>query len=183
MKLMLISDIHGSPSGLEQALKLSDREQATRIIVLGDLLNPGPRNPLSPDYDPQAVAALLNTNAARITCVRGNCDSEVDQMLIDVPVMGDYALVLVDNRQLFLTHGHLWHPDKLPYLNKGDVFCFGHTHIPVLEQHQGITLFNPGSVTLPKGGSQASVGWYEDGRLWITDLQGQCLMEGDAISA
>lgn len=177
MKLMLISDIHGSPSALEDALRLADREQAGRILVLGDLLNHGPRNPLSADYNPLRVAELLNENHHRITCVRGNCDSEVDQMLIKAPIMSEYAQVLVDGRQLFLTHGHLWHPDKLPGLNSGDVFCYGHFHIPVLEERDGITLFNPGSITLPKNGYPASVGWYDNGDLWITDLKGECFME------
>ena len=176
MKLMLISDIHGSPAALESAIHLADHEQADRILILGDLLNHGPRNPLPADYNPQGVAELLNNNLHRITCVRGNCDSEVDQMLITAPIMSDYVQVLVDNRQLFLTHGHLWHPDKLPQLNNGDVFCYGHFHIPVLEQHNGITLFNPGSITLPKNDYPASVGWYHRGELWITDLKGECFM-------
>ena len=181
MKLMLISDIHGSPSALAKALVQADTHKADRILVLGDLLNHGPRNALPNDYSPQRVAELLNENRARITCVRGNCDSEVDQMLMDAPILGDYVQVLVDGRQLFLTHGHLWHPEKLPALNAGDLFCFGHTHIPMIEHRDGVTLFNPGSVTIPKGGYQASVGWYEGDKLWITDLQGVCFMAGAVI--
>ena len=176
MKLMLISDIHGSPSALESAFLLADHEQADRILILGDLLNHGPRNPLPADYNPQHVAQLLNNNLHRITCVRGNCDSEVDQMLITAPIMSDYVQVLVDNRQLFLTHGHLWHPDKLPRLNSGDVFCYGHFHTPVLEERDDITLFNPGSITLPKNNYPASVGWYHRGELWITNLKGERFM-------
>lgn len=177
MKLIFISDIHGNPLALEKALKLADENGAERILLLGDLLNHGPRNPLTEGYNPAEVADLLNARAAQITCVRGNCESEVDQMLVKVPVLGEYAQVLVDNRQLFLTHGHIWNPDRLPVLSEGDVFCFGHTHIPVLEQRDGITIFNPGSITLPKGGHPATVGWYEDGRLWITDLDGEVYKE------
>ncbi|MCG8533031.1 MAG: phosphodiesterase [Desulfovibrionales bacterium] len=177
MKLLLLSDIHGCPIGLEQALALADQSQVDRILILGDLLNHGPRNPVLDDYDPQKVADILNANAGRITCVRGNCDSEVDQMLISVPVLGEYALVLVDGRQMFITHGHIHGPDKLPILSRGDLFCSGHTHIPMIEEKDGTILFNPGSVTLPKGGHQPTVGWYENNRLWISDLEGEPLQE------
>ncbi len=177
MKLMLISDIHGSSAGLEQALQLAEKEGADRILILGDLLNHGPRNPLPEGYEPQKVARLLNENAGKITCVRGNCDSEVDQMLISVPVLGDYALVLVDGRQLFLTHGHNHGPDNLPVLAEGDVLCSGHTHIPMIENREGRYLFNPGSITLPKGGYQPTVGWYQQDRLWITGLKGELQQE------
>ncbi|MTI12204.1 phosphodiesterase [Sansalvadorimonas verongulae] len=173
MLLMLISDIHGNPLALEKALKLADEKGADRILVLGDLLNHGPRNPLTEGYNPAKVADLLNERASQITCVRGNCESEVDQMLVKVPVLGEYVQVLIDNRQMFLTHGHIWHPDKLPQLSEGDIFCFGHTHLPMLETRNGITLFNPGSITLPKGGHKPTVGWYENGGLWLTDLAGQ----------
>ncbi len=183
MKCLFVSDIHGSPYGLERALALADAHGVDRILVLGDVLNHGPRNPLANDYAPQRVAGLLNDNAHRITCVRGNCDSEVDQMLIDVPMMAEYVQVLVDGRQLFLTPGHIWHPDRLPPLNPGDIFCYGHFHIPVIEQRDGITLFNPGSSTLPKGDHPASIGWYEDGRLWITDLEGNVLLDGNTPKA
>ncbi len=183
MKCLFVSDIHGSPYGLERALALADAHGVDRILVLGDVLNHGPRNPLANDYAPQRVAGLLNDNAHRITCVRGNCDSEVDQMLIDVPMMAEYVQVLVDGRQLFLTHGHIWHPDRLPPLNPGDIFCYGHFHIPVIEQRDGITLFNPGSSTLPKGDHPVSIGWYEDGRLWITDLEGNVLLDGNTPKA
>ena len=177
MKLVLISDIHGNPLALEKALKLADDNGAERILVLGDLLNHGPRNPLTEGYNPAKVAELLNERASLITCVRGNCESEVDQMLVKVPVLGEYAQVLVDNRQMFLTHGHIWNPDNLPLLSEGDVFCFGHTHIPVLEKRDGITLFNPGSIALPKGGYPPSLGWYEDGRMSITTLDDEVMLE------
>ncbi|MCL6271574.1 phosphodiesterase [Sansalvadorimonas sp. 2012CJ34-2] len=177
MKLMLISDIHGSSTALEQAFALADREGADRILALGDLLNHGPRNPLPEGYHPQKVAELLNQNAGRITCVRGNCDSEVDQMLVSVPVLGEYVVVLVDGRQMFLTHGHIHNPDNLPVLGEGDIFCFGHSHIPILELKDGKVMFNPGSITLPKGGHQPTVGWYDSGRLSITSLNGHVIQE------
>ncbi len=177
MSFMLLSDIHGSPGALDKAFNLADNANAERIIILGDLLNHGPRNPLPHDYEPAAVAEMLNSRSRQITCVRGNCDSEVDQMLIRSPILADYVLMLTDRRQLFLTHGHLWSPEKLPELSEGDLFCYGHTHIPVAEKNsEGVVLFNPGSVTLPKGGHKPSVGWYSSDMVWVTDMEGQEIM-------
>ncbi|MEJ8304316.1 phosphodiesterase [Saccharibacillus sacchari] len=179
-KLAIISDIHGSLAGLDRALEQADREGAKRILLLGDLLYHGPRNPLPEGYDPQEVANRLNARKAQIDlAVRGNCDAEVDQMLIEFPIMGEYAILLHGDRKLFITHGHHHHMDNLPELRPGDVFMQGHTHIPVAETRAGIHLFNPGSVALPKGGYAPSYGILDEQGLVVKGLDGTDILRLD----
>ena len=172
MKLLFFSDVHGSPGSIEKFAAEVDRFQPDQLILLGDVLYHGPRNPLAADYAPPRVVELLNGWSSRILAVRGNCDCEVDQMLLTFPIMAEYSLLLADGRKFFLTHGHHWNPEKLPPLAAGSVFAFGHTHLPLLEREaSGVTLFNPGSVTLPKGGYPASLGRYGDGVLSVVALE------------
>lgn len=179
-KLAIISDIHGSSAGLNRALEQADREGAERILLLGDLLYHGPRNPLPEGYDPQEVARVLNSRKAQVVgAVRGNCDAEVDQMLIDFAIMGEYAVLLQEERRLFVTHGHHHSMDNLPELSAGDVFMQGHTHVPVAEKREGLYLFNPGSVSLPKGGYPASYGLSDESGLTVKGLDGEELMRID----
>ena len=160
MKILFFSDIHGSPG----SLKLLDRHiqeiQPEQLVLLGDALYHGPRNALPADYSTPDTASWLNARAGQIIAVRGNCDTEVDQMVLCLPIMADYSMLLDSaGHRFFLTHGHHWNPEKLPPLPAGSVFCYGHTHIPKRERtEQGIFLFNPGSVTIPKGGFKASFG-------------------------
>jgi uncharacterized protein len=175
MKLFFISDIHGSLHYLKIAIECYHRENANNIILLGDALYHGPRNPLPKDYNPQEVAKLLNEYGNRIIAVRGNCDSEVDQMLIEYPMMSDYSIVLHENRRIFLTHGHLHNPENLPRLCEGDVFAYGHTHISLLEKKEGIYVINPGSVSLPKDNNPNSYGILENNLFLIKDLNGNVL--------
>ncbi|NGZ73938.1 phosphodiesterase [Saccharibacillus alkalitolerans] len=176
-KLAIISDIHGSAAGLQRALEQADREGAERILLLGDLLYHGPRNPLPEGYDPQEVARLLNSRKTQVVgAVRGNCDAEVDQMLIGFAVMGEYAVLLHEERKMFVTHGHHRRMDDLPDLLPGDVFMQGHTHIPVAETRGGIHLFNPGSVSLPKGGYPPSYGLLDGSGLAVKGLDGAEIM-------
>ncbi len=177
MKLVFISDIHGSKSALEKTLAGISEEKWDRIIILGDALYHGPRNPLPDDYSPAEVASILNTIQGSITAVRGNCDAEVDQMLIDYPMMEDYAILVDSERKFFLTHGHIYNPEILPVLSKGDVFAFGHTHVPVAEKKDGLYFFNPGSISIPKGGFPASYGIFRDSKLSVVSLEGETLME------
>ncbi|MBD1575880.1 MULTISPECIES: phosphodiesterase [Vibrio] len=171
MKLFFISDLHGCLPATQQALALYKASQATQLILLGDVLNHGPRNPIPAGYDPAAVADALNQYASEIIAVRGNCDSEVDQMLLDFPMMSDYAVVLLeDGRKLFLTHGHTYNQDNLPMLAKGDVLCHGHTHIPVAKNVDDLFIFNPGSVTFPRQGYTASYGLYQAGQFSVMDF-------------
>lgn len=172
MKLMFASDIHGSLSATDRVLDLFEQSHADWLILLGDFLNHGPRNPLPEKYQPAEVAARLNAYASRIIAVRGNCDSEVDQMLLTFPVTAPWQHVLLPQNRLFLTHGHLYHPENMPPLHAGDVLVYGHTHIPVAEQRGEYYFFNPGSVSLPKGGYLASYGLLEQGELRVLPLHG-----------
>ena len=150
MKMMIASDLHGSAFYCRQLLEAFDREQADKLLLLGDLLYHGPRNPLPEEYDPKAVAALLNARKQQILCVRGNCDGEVDQMMLEFPIMAEYCLLSVGKRMVFATHGHHFHEKNLPMLQRGDVLLHGHTHVPALEDRGAYLYANPGSVTLPK---------------------------------
>ncbi|UJR55147.1 phosphodiesterase [Dickeya zeae] len=172
MKLMFASDLHGSLSATETLLDRFEQSGADWLILLGDFLNHGPRNPLPDRYQPADVASLLNRYASQIMAVRGNCDSEVDQMLLQFPITAPWQQVLLPGNRLFLTHGHLYHPEKRPPLHAGDVLVFGHTHIPVAERRDDIFCFNPGSVSLPKGGYPASYGLLDNGVLQVVPLHG-----------
>ena len=172
MKLMIASDIHGSAHWCRRLLEAFDAEGADRLLLLGDLLYHGPRNPLPEEYAPMKVAELLNARRGEIFCVRGNCDSEVDQMLISYPMMSDYSMIWVEEKSFFLTHGHLWDPAKLPPIGMGEIFVYGHTHLPDLRKLEcGVTVLNPGSISLPKGGNPPSFGTYENGVLRILNLE------------
>ncbi len=164
MRIVFISDIHGVPSTLEAALAAAESLGYDKIALLGDLLYHGPRNGVPNFYDPVAVAKRLNGLKDRIVAVRGNCDAEVDQMMVEFPIMSDYALIEADGVTFFLTHGHRWNERNLPPLGMGTVLAHGHTHIPELKKLPcGMTIFNPGSISLPKGGSARSFGYF-DGR-------------------
>jgi uncharacterized protein len=177
MKLLIASDIHGSKYYAERIVDKMKEEQADRLILLGDLLYHGPRNPLPKDYQPAEVANLLNSLKDQIIAVRGNCDSEVDQMVLEFPMRADYTQIMIDERILFLTHGHIYHPDQLPQLPKGSVFMFGHIHLPILEKQNGITILNPGSVTLPKQEHPSTYAVYNDGVIQIKTLDGKVYKE------
>ena len=155
MKFVIASDIHGSAYWCSRLCRLIEAEQPDRIILLGDLLYHGPRNDLPRDYAPKQVIPMLSSLADRILAVRGNCEAEVDQMVLPFPCMADYALVDADGIQLYLTHGHLWSPDKLPALKPGTVFLSGHTHVKMDADRDGIRCLNPGSVSIPKDGSHS----------------------------
>ncbi|CAI0749945.1 MULTISPECIES: phosphodiesterase [Serratia] len=170
MKLMFASDLHGSLSATDKILELFAQSQADWLILLGDLLNHGPRNALPDNYQPAQVAERLNHVSDKIVAVRGNCDSEVDQMLLSFPMMAPYQQVLLAKRRLFLTHGHLYHPNTLPPLTGGDVLVYGHTHLPQAQRQGEIYCFNPGSVSIPKGGFPASYGILADDVLSVLEL-------------
>ena len=150
MKWFIASDIHGSAYYCRKLLEAYEREQADRMILLGDLLYHGPRNDLPEGYAPKEVIDLLNAKKDEILCVRGNCEAEVDQMVLEFPVMADYALLPVGSHLMFITHGHIYNNGNLPPLKKGDILLHGHTHVSVCEEHETYTYINPGSVAIPK---------------------------------
>ena len=156
MKYLIASDIHGSKRATQMVLDHFKAEGADMLILLGDLLYHGPRNDLPQEYDPRAVAALLNGMKDRIIAVRGNCEAEVDQMVLQFPVMADYAVLELDGHVIYATHGHVYNVSHLPPLCRGDILLQGHTHIPACVEQDGILCLNPGSVSLPKEGSARS---------------------------
>lgn len=162
MKLLIASDIHGSAYWCGRLMELTEQEQPDKLILLGDLLYHGPRNDLPRDYCPKQVIPMLSRYADRILAVRGNCEAEVDQMVLPFPCMADYSQLLVDGTTFYMTHGHHADPQNLPPLPEGSVFLSGHTHVKLDEVRQGIRCLNPGSVSIPKDGSHSCL-IYENG--------------------
>ncbi|MGM9614439.1 MAG: phosphodiesterase [Oscillospiraceae bacterium] len=158
MKYMIASDLHGSVEYVSRLMEAWQREAADALLLLGDLLYHGPRNDLPERYDTKRVLAMLNNLSGHIVAVRGNCDAEVDQMVLDFPLMADYEIIGYGSRKLFLTHGHLYDPiEKLPPIGAGDVMLSGHTHVPAsFRNSEGVWFLNPGSVSIPKNGSPHS---------------------------
>lgn len=175
MKIMIASDLHGSEVYCRNVLEAMQREQADKLLLLGDLLYHGPRNPLPEGYNPQAVAAMLNAYKQQILCVRGNCDSEVDQMMLEFPIMAEYCILSAGKRMIFATHGHIYNENHLPMLQPGDVLLHGHTHIPVLADRGDYIYVNPGSVTLPKEGSLHSYLILEEDIFTLKTLSGEVI--------
>ena len=166
MKWMIASDIHGSAFYCRQMLDRYKQENANRLILLGDLLYHGPRNDLPEDYNPKAVIELLNARANDLLCVRGNCEAEVDQMVLSFPVMAEYALLPVGKRLIYMTHGHHANEGNPPPLKAGDILLHGHTHVPACEDHETFIYINPGSVSIPKDDTPHSYMTY-DGELFL----------------
>ena len=177
MKLMIASDLHGSAHYTRLLVKAYQKEQADKLILLGDILYHGPRNPLPEEYAPPKVAEMLNAMKQEILCVRGNCDSEVDQMVLEFPIMTQHCLIYTDTgATIFATHGHVFNEQNLPMLKKGDILLHGHTHVPVCRKHDGYTYVNPGSVSLPKENSAHGYMIVENGEMLWKDLDGTVYM-------
>jgi putative phosphoesterase len=153
MKLLIASDIHGSAFYCEKLVDAIRREKPDRILLLGDLLYHGPRNDLPAGYAPKEVISMLNGLKEKVLCVRGNCEAEVDQMVLSFPVLADYAWLEVNGQRIFATHGHLFGEDNPPPLSSGDILLCGHTHVPACREHDGWNYLNPGSVSIPKESS------------------------------
>ena len=172
MKWMIASDIHGSAHYCRQLLAALERERADRLLLLGDLLYHGPRNDLPQGYDPKEVIALLTSVKNQVFCVRGNCEAEVDQMVLPFPVLADYCLLEQKGHVIFATHGHHYNLETPPLLQPGDVLLHGHTHIPAKDNSLGFWYLNPGSVAIPKENSPHSYMTREDGLFLWKDLDG-----------
>lgn len=171
MKYLIVSDIHGSLPALENVLRIYEAQHCDMLCILGDILNYGPRNGLPDGLNPKAIAERLNALADRVIAIRGNCDSEVDQMLLDFPIMSDYALLVDEGKRLFLTHGHVYNENNLPK-GRHDFFFYGHTHLWKLEKQADTVVCNTGSITFPKGGNVPTFAIYENGHVTVYQTDG-----------
>ena len=156
MKYLFASDIHGSAYYAEKVVKKSDELGAENIILMGDLLYHGARNDLPGGYSTKDTARILNEYSTRIIACRGNCDSEVDQMVLDFPMRSDYNILNLNGITFFQTHGHIYNPERMPPMGVCRAFVFGHIHLPVTREENGVVILNPGSTTIPKGGNPGS---------------------------
>ncbi|MFA7032732.1 MAG: phosphodiesterase [Bacilli bacterium] len=158
MKVLIASDIHGSLYYAQKLMQVFDVENCDTLILLGDILYHGPRNDLPKEYNPKRVITLLNQYADKIIAIKGNCDAEVDQMVLDFLLYDDVKKIEINNKIIYLTHGHRFNPSNTPsYVKSGDYFIYGHTHVPLRETINGITYLNPGSISIPKNNSHHSV--------------------------
>lgn len=163
MKIIIASDIHGSAYWCAKLLEAYRAEGAKMLLLLGDVLYHGPRNNLPDEYDPKKVIAMLNEIKAEILCVCGNCDTEVDQMVLDFPILSQNAVVFADGVKIYATHGHKFNKDNLPPLSAGDVLVYGHTHVALDTVVGGVRCLNPGSVSIPKENTGHGYIIFEDG--------------------
>lgn len=182
MKLMFASDIHGSAFYCRRMLELYKNSGAKRLVLLGDILYHGPRNDLPREYAPKEVIAMLNPLKDELLAVRGNCDTEVDQMVLEFTILADYGLLLVGETRLYATHGHVYNENHLPPLTDGDALIHGHTHLLeakeiTAEDGRRIKILNPGSVSIPKGGNPATYALLEDGVFTILTLDGDVVRQ------
>lgn len=173
MKLMFASDIHGSLYYCKKLQNIFNEEKPDKLILLGDLLYHGPRNDLPKDYNPKGVIEILNSMKQNILAVRGNCEAEVDQMVLEFPCMADYMILYLGNKMAFVTHGHIHNNSNPPMLNKGDLLIHGHTHIQTVEEVNGYIYINPGSVSIPKNGNTNSYMMLENNTFVIKSLEGK----------
>ncbi len=178
MKLLIASDIHGDLDSIEKVFFAYEKEGADKLLLLGDLLYHGPRNDLPPTYAPKAVLACLNLNKENILTVRGNCDTEVDQMVLDFPILADYVWLYLDGLSILATHGHRFNTQTPPPMNKGDILLHGHTHVLKIEEFgNGNWYINPGSAALPKECNPRTYAIYENRRFTIKDFDGNTVLE------
>ncbi len=172
MKYLIASDIHGSSYYCNQLLEAYKKENADRLLLLGDVLYHGPRNDLPKDYNPKEVITMLNAVKQNLLCVRGNCDTEVDQMVLEFPILADYCILSDEHCLIYATHGHNYNEDLLPPLQKGTILLCGHTHIPKYTIHDNFIYLNPGSVSIPKENSWYGYMTYENGLFLWKDFDG-----------
>ena len=181
MKLLIASDIHGDAVCCRAMLDAFKRENAEKILILGDILYHGPRNDLPEGYAPKKVIEMLNAVADKLICVRGNCEAEVDQMVLSFPVMSTTACVLdaENNRSIYMSHGHVYSPDNLPPMPEGSIFLSGHTHVLMAENKGDILCVNPGSVSLPKNNNPKTYAIYDGKSIDIKTLSGETVKKTD----
>lgn len=177
MKLMIASDIHGSEYYCKKLPERFEAEAADKLLLLGDILYHGPRNDLPRDYAPKAVINFLNPMKDKILCVRGNCDTEVDQMVLSFPMLADYAFLCLDGHMIYAAHGHHFGEDNPPPISNGEILLCGHTHVPKCAEKSGYIYMNPGSVSIPKENSEPSYMIYENDVFAWKTLSGEKYME------
>lgn len=177
MKWLIASDIHGSEFYCKEVLAAFEKEQADRLLLLGDILYHGPRNDLPKDYAPKKVIALLNERKESILCVRGNCDADVDQMVLDFPILAEYAVIDLGTGLLYATHGHVYGEQNPPPLQKGDILLCGHTHVPKCVEYENYIYMNPGSASLPKEDSHHGYMTLCDGEFLWKDFDGNIVKQ------
>ncbi len=177
MKLLIASDIHGDADCCQALITAANAENADKILLLGDILYHGPRNDLPLGYAPKKVIEMLNAISDKLICVRGNCEAEVDQMVLNFPCMSDTAVVHDSELgiSLYMSHGHIYNPENLPPIPKGSAFLYGHTHLLSIEKRDEIICLNPGSVSLPKGGNPKTYATYNSGLFEIKTFDGMTL--------
>lgn len=175
MKYMFASDIHGSAYYLKRLLDKFERSGAEQLILMGDLLYHGARNDLPEEYGTKDCTTMFNMYANRIIACRGNCDSEIDQMVLQFPIMSDYNVLELNGITFFQTHGHLYNPEKLPPMGVCKAFVYGHVHLPIARKQDDVYILNPGSTSIPKGGNASSYAML-DGNVWtIKDFEGNTI--------
>ena len=178
MKLLIASDIHGDLDSAKHIVDVMERECCDKLVLLGDILYHGPRNDLPAGYDPKGVISLLNSKADLILAVRGNCDTEVDQMVLSFPILADYAYICVDGLRIFATHGHKFNTECAPSLSNGDILLHGHTHVLCYQAFGNDNVYiNPGSTSIPKGGNKKSYIIYENRKFTTLAFDGTVIAE------
>ncbi len=177
MKLFVASDIHGSSLYCRMMLDAFCKEGADKLLLLGDILYHGPRNDLPEGYAPKDVISLLNPIADRIICVRGNCEAEVDQMVLDFPLMADYSILNINGKTLFATHGHRFSVKTPPKMKEYYILLNGHTHVSAIEEHDGFLYVNPGSVSIPKEDTARGYAVIDEEGITLKDLFGKEIKE------
>ena len=177
MKIMFASDIHGSYLYAKRVKELFEKENADLLVLLGDYLNHGPRNPLPEGYSPKETIELLNSMRDKLLCIKGNCDSDVDQMVLNFPVLTETAVLFLDGKRVYLSHGHVVNPENPLPMQKGDILINGHTHVWKIEDCGEFLYLNPGSVTLPKENQDNSYMIYENKTFTIKSVDGKVLAE------
>ena len=178
MKLLICGDTHGSLTSAEKLLDAFKSEKADYMIFLGDIMNHGPRNNIPENYNPSKVCDTFNSIKEKVIAVRGNCDSEVDEFLLQFPVSATYQTIILGKNKLFATHGHIFDNDKIPEsILPGDIFAFGHIHIPILEKQDGIIILNPGSSALPKEPHPPTYAILDDNKIAVKTFEGQNILE------
>lgn len=180
MKIMIASDIHGSAYYCRKMLEAYEREQADKLLLLGDILYHGPRNDLPKEYEPKKVIQMLNDRKEEILCVRGNCDTEVDQMVLEFPILAEYCILYNGTRMIFAAHGHKINLENPPMMKKGDILLNGHFHVPACKWTGNMLYMNAGSVSIPKENSAHSYLIMEDELFTWKDLEGNCYKQVSA---